>query len=139
METVSKEDMEAQKPEKPVLLTVPLQELERSKPVLFEVEERRIVLVRLDGNVRAVAARCPHLGGALEEGTTANGQIVCPWHDYAFDLETGACLTVPGTMWEHSISKKRTCSSPPKYKLKVFEVSVRDGIVHVYDATQGKS
>ncbi len=35
---------------------------------------------------------CPHAAGNLSAGTIENGtEIVCPWHFWAFDLDTGAC------------------------------------------------
>lgn len=35
---------------------------------------------------------CPHAAGNLSAGTIENGtEIVCPWHCWAFDLDTGAC------------------------------------------------
>lgn len=35
-------------------------------------------------------ARCPHSGGPLNEGiVNTHDQIVCPWHRFAFDLDTG--------------------------------------------------
>jgi nitrite reductase (NADH) small subunit len=32
---------------------------------------------------------CPHRGGPLAEGTVEHGKIVCPWHQWEFDLATG--------------------------------------------------
>lgn len=35
---------------------------------------------------------CPHAGGNLSAGELENGcQIVCPWHAWSFDLDSGAC------------------------------------------------
>lgn len=35
---------------------------------------------------------CPHAGGNLSAGDIENDtEIVCPWHAWAFDLDTGAC------------------------------------------------
>jgi len=35
---------------------------------------------------------CPHAGGNLSAGDVENGcEIVCPWHAWAFNLDTGAC------------------------------------------------
>lgn len=32
---------------------------------------------------------CPHMGGPLDQGRIANGEVICPWHRYRFDLGTG--------------------------------------------------
>ncbi len=43
-----------------------------------------------DGRVLAFARRCPHEGGDLADGSIRDGQILCPWHNLAFDPVTGA-------------------------------------------------
>jgi nitrite reductase/ring-hydroxylating ferredoxin subunit/uncharacterized membrane protein len=53
-----------------------------------------VVLTRLPGG--AMADRCTHRGGPLHEGELADGCIVCPWHDSAFDLD-GAVVRGPAT------------------------------------------
>jgi nitrite reductase (NADH) small subunit len=35
--------------------------------------------------------RCPHRGGPLAEGDLIGDEIVCPWHLWGFNLETGLC------------------------------------------------
>ncbi len=39
----------------------------------------------------AVNTVCPHMGGPLSCGKLAEGKLHCPWHDWAFDIETGLC------------------------------------------------
>lgn len=73
---------------------------------LVEVSKREIGVVRLhDGELRAVVNRCPHKGAPICRGiiggawdSTGPGNItldnsrhvlVCPWHGFAFDLNTG--------------------------------------------------
>ena len=34
---------------------------------------------------------CPHRGGPLGEGDLIAGEIVCPWHLWGFDVESGVC------------------------------------------------
>jgi nitrite reductase/ring-hydroxylating ferredoxin subunit/uncharacterized membrane protein len=51
---------------------------------------------RADGQVVALADRCTHRGAPLHEGELADGCIVCPWHDSAFDLD-GAVVRGPAT------------------------------------------
>ena len=42
-----------------------------------------------DGKVFALDNTCPHAGGPLWEGTIDGDYCVCPWHNWAFGLETG--------------------------------------------------
>jgi ferredoxin-nitrite reductase len=43
----------------------------------------------------AIDAVCPHAAGPLEEGRMENCEVICPLHDYRFDLKTGKCSTDP--------------------------------------------
>ncbi len=38
---------------------------------------------------------CPHRGGPLHEGDIVGNDIVCPWHFWSFDMETGMCSGNP--------------------------------------------
>jgi toluene monooxygenase system ferredoxin subunit len=50
---------------------------------------RRVLLVRVDGGVRAYDNRCPHRAWPLERGTLADGVLTCANHRYTFDVATG--------------------------------------------------
>lgn len=47
----------------------------------------------VDGRFRVTDALCPHNRGPLVDGRIHGGRVLCPWHWYQFDLDTGACLT----------------------------------------------
>jgi nitrite reductase (NADH) small subunit len=56
----------------------------------FRVEGRAIAVFRTrSGEVYATQAECPHRGAPLADGLLGGGRIVCPFHSYAFDLNTG--------------------------------------------------
>lgn len=49
----------------------------------------------LDGEFRAAGeVRCPHRGGPLSL-SAEDGLLVCPWHGYRYDPETGRCVDDP--------------------------------------------
>lgn len=53
----------------------------------------RVALFRLgDGAVRAVDDVCPHEGYPLSRGEVAGEEVTCCWHNFRFDLRSGACL-----------------------------------------------
>lgn len=62
---------------------------------------RRFAVFRVDdetgiGGLRVTDAVCPHNQGPLEQGWVREGRVVvCPWHWYRFDLDTGECETTP--------------------------------------------
>ena len=54
---------------------------------------KQVLLIAADGQVFAVANRCPHEGYPLSEGTEGPGCVLtCNWHNWKFDLKTGAAL-----------------------------------------------
>jgi nitrite reductase (NADH) small subunit len=55
------------------------------------VEGRRIAVFRSrSGRLHATQAECPHRGGPLADGVVADSTVVCPLHEFKFDLETGS-------------------------------------------------
>ncbi len=81
-------------------------------PFTFEFAGREYRLVDLDGELFAHTTVCPHLLGPLGDSPIADGVISCPWHDYKFDVRTGAALS------DH------TCKLP-----KAPNIGVKDGRV----------
>ena len=94
----------------------------------------RIVLTRLpSGEIRAVSARCPHQGAALEHGSISGltcsdrpneitfcnyGEILrCPWHGFEYSLIDGRALVE-----NHA---------PSPLKLRIFDAETEDGNVVV--------
>jgi nitrite reductase/ring-hydroxylating ferredoxin subunit/uncharacterized membrane protein len=89
-------------------------ELAEGEPRRVQIGERRIVLVRQDGQIHALAERCSHLGGPLSDGTVELGCIQCPWHGSRFALEDGRPVDGPATIPQ-----------------PVFETRVRNGQIEV--------
>ncbi|MGH3086386.1 MAG: Rieske (2Fe-2S) protein [Rubrobacteraceae bacterium] len=73
--------------------------------ISFRAGGRSLAVIRLeDGSFRAVANTCPHEAARMSDGKVErmwhgdevgehrqNGRrvIVCPWHNFEFDLDTG--------------------------------------------------
>lgn len=56
----------------------------------FAVDGHQIAVFRLrDGSVRALDAVCPHRGGPLSDGIADDRVVICPLHNYTYDLATG--------------------------------------------------
>ncbi len=55
----------------------------------------RLALFRVDGEFFAIDDTCPHQGASLGEGFLHRGQVVCPWHNWSFEVRTGRCPRVP--------------------------------------------
>ena len=74
-----------------------LEELNPGEMRLLTLRGRKILLMRVDGDVYAFQNACPHKAAPLNEGCLHVGrrEIICPWHRYRFDLTTGASVTNP--------------------------------------------
>lgn len=57
--------------------------------------ERKLLLLKADGEYRAYAARCPHYGAPLADGLLHDGRVLCPWHKSVFDALSGDLLQPP--------------------------------------------
>ena len=68
-----------------------VEELPPDRPVTVRVNERDIALARCGegGAPHALDNRCPHGAGQLGDGTILGDDIVCPLHEFGFDLHTG--------------------------------------------------
>src|SRR3954468_15498805 len=62
-------------------------------PQLLILHGNRICLVLHDNSFRAVQDSCSHNGESLSKGkVNFLGEIICPWHGYRFELNSGrAC------------------------------------------------
>ncbi len=78
-----------------------------------------IALFNLGNRFAAVQNACPHQGGPLCDGILAGTTVVCPLHNWRFDLETGGAVA----------ASLPVC-------LTVYPVRVEDGVVLV-DAAGG--
>jgi nitrite reductase/ring-hydroxylating ferredoxin subunit len=65
--------------------------------VLTADDGRRFVAFAVDDGWRVADAACPHNKGPLDQGWVRSAHaartVVCPWHWYRFDLDSGACRT----------------------------------------------
>ncbi|MCA1828206.1 MAG: Rieske (2Fe-2S) protein [Myxococcales bacterium] len=63
----------------------------------LEVGERLILLTRLNGQIAAMDDSCNHAGCLLSGGWIheKKSAVVCPCHEYAFELGTGRNVTFP--------------------------------------------
>lgn len=67
---------------------------------------KQVVLCRVDGELFALDALCPHEGGRINEGPLAKGRLaVCPLHNFQFDPKTGKAVG-------------RVCRDAKKYRVR---------------------
>jgi 3-phenylpropionate/trans-cinnamate dioxygenase ferredoxin subunit len=66
-----------------------LKELDEGKMKLVTVEGTPVLLIKQKGQIFAINNRCPHMACALSGGVLDGFVIVCPCHDWRFNIETG--------------------------------------------------
>jgi len=91
-------------------------------PLVVEDGRVPVLLLRRDGQVYAVEAWCPHVGGPLGDGTFEGLTVECPWHQSCFRLDDG-----------------RPLNGPAAAPLRTFVVQERDGRILVRPSDEGKT
>jgi nitrite reductase/ring-hydroxylating ferredoxin subunit len=92
---------------------MPSDDLWEGEMVGLHLNDWDVLLVNVDGHVRAYEGRCPHQGTLLSEGDLCDGVLTCQSHVWEFDAVTGEGI------------------NPRDASLKVLPVKVEDGIVFV--------
>lgn len=109
----------------------PQDELKPGTVRAVQVGARKLVVARAsNGSFSVMRDRCPHLGAPLSAGRLqpmvqaedVGGQhmsdvevLVCPWHRFEYNLQTGACE-----------------ADPQNHRVKTYEVEVEEGMVVVH-------
>lgn len=73
----------------------PVQDLPPGAARRVEIYGQAIALFHAAGALHAVEDTCLHAGGPLHEGTLEGTVVTCPWHEWRFDVATGACEMNP--------------------------------------------
>jgi len=64
-------------------------DLARRRKLRVEVDGTAIALFQAEGKVYAFADLCVHQDRSLFKGTLLHGKVICPGHQWQFELETG--------------------------------------------------
>ncbi len=71
------------------------EELPIGKSIIVAAKSEEIALFNYKGKYYAVANKCLHKGAPLGEGRIEEGVVICPNHEWRYDLETGGCRQNP--------------------------------------------
>jgi nitrite reductase (NADH) small subunit len=55
----------------------------------FACGDKEICIANVNGTYSAMDNICVHQGGPLGQGTVEQGKVVCPWHGWQYDPQTG--------------------------------------------------
>lgn len=83
----------------------------------LDIDGEKVLVLNVDGQIRAYRNRCPHQQWALDEGDLDGGTLTCSRHSWTFDALTGAGLNPDDcSLWQ--------------LPCQVVEGQVQVGIVH---------
>ncbi|MEV0947401.1 Rieske 2Fe-2S domain-containing protein [Rhodococcus sp. NPDC049939] len=66
-----------------------LREVGRRRKLRVDVGETPVALFQANDRIYAFHDLCVHQDRSLAKGTLLNGRVICPGHQWAFDLDTG--------------------------------------------------
>lgn len=93
------------------------------KPKAKEILGRHLALFRGDdGKAYAIEDRCLHRNAKLSEGFVKDGDIVCPYHGWAYNKK-GELTDIPS---------ERMCKTKFKRQQKMFPVREEQGYIYVW-------
>ena len=87
-------------------------ELQEGTMKLVAVEGFPVLLIKQSGQIFAIDNRCPHMGCCFSGGNLDGLVIVCPCHEWRFDLKTGEYENEPSiklTFYENKIMSGKIC------------------------------
>ncbi|MBC7751312.1 MAG: Rieske (2Fe-2S) protein [Candidatus Saccharibacteria bacterium] len=97
-----------------------------------KVNNESVIVTRVNNELKAYSAKCPHMGLPLSVGKVENGTVTCKFHGAEFDLATGNNIKWVDSFFGLSLPKfthnmlamgKKPCG------LKHYNVSEQDGQV----------
>src|SRR4051794_159606 len=56
---------------------------------VVKYDDRRVLLLNVDGNLYAFESVCPHQSFPLDDCSVSGGRLECPYHQYSYRLDTG--------------------------------------------------
>jgi len=88
-------------------------DLEIGKSAIIEVGDKEIAIFNYKGDYYAIDNICPHRGAPLGEGRIVEGILICPNHEWRFELKSG---------W---------CPQNPELSTEVYPIKVHEGKIYV--------
>ncbi len=91
-----------------------LEEVPEHMPRRVQYKGRGVLICRDGDELFAVDEVCPHENESMKRGVIFDGEIICPHHQYRFDLKTGRC--------------NQRCAALQTYRLEVIDEEIWLGI-----------
>lgn len=95
------------------IMAIKEDELPEGEKTALLLEGNKVLLLKKEGVFFAMSNKCPHMECPLSKGTLEQYLIVCPCHDWKFDIRNGEFLNAK------------------EIKVPVYKTKVEDGSVFV--------
>jgi len=95
----------------------PLEDIPNGERLFVEIDEKKIVIFNLGGDLYALGDVCSHDNGPVGDGEIEGMDIICPRHGARFDIRTGEALLLPAAI------------DIPAYPVRVVDGMIEVGIV----------
>ncbi len=95
--------------------TVERTAVQPNQMITVTINRQKVILTCWEEKVYAFAAACPHAAADMSAGWVNRWKVVCPDHDYCFDIR----------------SARITWPEDENYRLKMFATKEVDGVVKV--------
>lgn len=67
----------------------------------FDLEDvGKVLLIRKNGKLSALGAKCTHYGAPLHNGALGENRVRCQWHGACFNILTGDIEDFPGELFK---------------------------------------
>jgi nitrite reductase (NADH) small subunit len=74
----------------PLVKVASLSQLPAGSVMEVAVGNNTYVVCNAGGRITALSGVCQHRGGPLGQGVIHGNRVVCPWHAWEWDCQTGA-------------------------------------------------
>jgi NADPH-dependent 2,4-dienoyl-CoA reductase/sulfur reductase-like enzyme/nitrite reductase/ring-hydroxylating ferredoxin subunit len=103
-------------------------DLKEGVPFPVTVDEKKVMLLLLNGKIHACGNECSHYGAPLTDGVLKGSEITCPWHNARFDVTSGRMTSAPAL------------NDLPHYEAKIEggAVYIRPGGPHRIEMPEGE-
>lgn len=98
---------------------------------LFNLDGKEIIVGKHEGKLFACDASCPHKGAYLHHGWFNGNNIVCPRHNYEYDLLCGKLVKMTSWKEKHPTWIEQNPNWRKAGNLTIYEVQVSNYYVLV--------
>jgi len=101
------------------------------KSILVQINKQPVVVCLSQGQYYAIGHNCPHYDAPMVEGQLVGNKIICPWHWWEFDLDTGHCLYAPTEQITEMFFSSEFMGNPQSVKLPIYPIRTEAGRIFI--------